>query len=68
MTREKAIAMLEQRIARLEIAQADPQLDPSEEEWRLLQDAKEETKELLQRIKSGDEAAIQEVSELLETG
>lgn len=68
MTREEAITMLEQHIARLEIAQGDAQLDPNEQEWQLLQDAKEETKELLQRVKAGDEAAIQEVSDLLEMG
>ena len=56
MTREEAITMLEQQIARLEIAQGDAQLDPYEQEWQLLQDAKEETKELLQRVKAGDEA------------
>jgi hypothetical protein len=54
--RVEAIAMLEQHIARLEIAQTDPQLDPSEAEWQLLQDAKEGSKKLLQRIKAGDEA------------
>jgi hypothetical protein len=42
MTREAAIAMLEQQIARLEIAQTDPQIDPNEEEWELLQETKEE--------------------------
>ena len=68
MTREEAITTLEQHIARLGIAQGDAQLDPNEQEWQLLQDAKEETKELLQRIKAGDEAAIQEVSDLLEMG
>jgi uncharacterized coiled-coil DUF342 family protein len=68
MTREEAIAMLEQHIARLEIAQADPQVDPNEEEWQLLQDTKEEAKELLERVKAGDEAALQEVSYLLEMG
>ena len=68
MTREEAITKLEQHIARLEIAQGDAQLDPNEQEWQLLQDAKEESKELLERIKAGDEAAIQEVSDLLEMG
>jgi uncharacterized protein YhaN len=43
-------------------------LIPNEAEWQLLQDAKEGTKELLQRIKAGDEAAIQEISDLLEMG
>lgn len=66
MTREDAIAILEQHIARLEIAQTDPQLDPNQEEWQLLQDAKEGAKGLLQRVKSGDESAIQEIDDLLE--
>jgi hypothetical protein len=66
MTREGAIAILEQHIARLEIAQTDPQRDPNEEEWQLLQDAKEGAKGLLQRVKAGDESAIQEIDNLLE--
>ena len=68
MTREKATAMLEQHIAKLEIAKTDPRVDPNEEEWQLLQDTKEEAKELLERVKAGDEAALQEVSYLLEMG
>ena len=67
MNREEITAILDQHIARLEIAQTDPQIDPNEEEWQLLQDAKGETKELLQRIKECDEAAIQEASDLLDT-
>jgi hypothetical protein len=44
MNREEAITMLGQHIAKLEIAQTDPQIDPNEEEWQLLQDTKEEPK------------------------
>jgi hypothetical protein len=56
MNGKEAIAMLEQHIARLEITEADP----NEEKWQLLTG-------LLQRVKAGDEAAIQEASDLLST-
>ena len=65
MNREEMIAMLEQHIERLELAQADPQADPQEEDWQLMQDALEGTTGLLQRVKAGDEAAIEKVSDLL---
>ena len=48
MTREELIAILEQHIKSLEYQQADPKLDPNEEDWQLIQDAKEGTKDLLQ--------------------
>jgi hypothetical protein len=66
MTREEIISMLEQHIERLEYQQADPYVDPQDEDWQLKQDALEGTTGLLQRVKAGDEAAIQEVSDLLE--
>jgi len=68
MTREEMIAMLEQHIENLEHAQADPEVDPQDEDWQMMQDALEGATGLLQRVKQGDEAAVQEVSELLETG
>ena len=68
MTREEMIAMLEQHIQNLEHAQADPEVDPQDEDWQMMQDALEGATGLLQRVQEGDEAAIQEVSELLETG
>jgi prefoldin subunit 5 len=63
MNREEAITTLEQHIARLETALADLQKD-----CQSMQDAVEGTNELLQRVKAGDEAAIREVSDLLEMG
>jgi hypothetical protein len=68
MTREEIIATLEQHIARLENAQADPKLDPNEEDWQLIQDAKEGTTGLLERVREGDKAALREASDLLEIG
>jgi hypothetical protein len=68
MTRDEMISMLEQHIECLERGQADPQLDPMEDDWRLMQDALDGTVGLLQRLKAGDKAAIEEVSALLETG
>jgi hypothetical protein len=35
MTGEEMIAMLEQHIESLEHQQADPQVDPNEEDWRV---------------------------------
>ena len=66
MNREEMIAMLEQHIENLERVQADPQVDPQEDDWQLMQDALEGTVGLLQLLRAGDEAAIQEVSDLLE--
>jgi hypothetical protein len=63
MTREKAIC-LEQLIATLESAQADPKVYPNEEDQQFIQDALGHATELLERIKAGD-GAIQEASELL---
>ena len=74
MTREKAIAILEQRIEKLERAQANPTLGPEETggpevilDPEMIQEGLEQSKDLLQRVKAGDEAAIQEVSGLSET-
>jgi len=66
MNREEMIAMLEQHIENLERVQADPQVDPQDEDWQMMQDALEGATGLLQRVQEGDEAAIQEVSDLLE--
>jgi len=60
----KAIC-LEQLIATLESAQADPKVYPNEEDQQFIQDALEHATELLERIKAGDEAAIQEFSDLI---
>jgi hypothetical protein len=67
MTRDEMILMLEQHIEAIERGQADPQVDPMEDDWQLMQDALEGTVRLLQQLKAGDKAAIQEVSHLLET-
>jgi hypothetical protein len=64
MTREEVIAILEQHIKSLEYQQADP----NEEDWQLIQDAKEGTTDLLKRVKAGDESAIQEIDDLLDMG
>jgi hypothetical protein len=64
MNREKLIAMLEQHIARLESTQADP----NEEDQQHIQNALDDSTGVLERIKAGDEGAIQEASDLLETG
>jgi hypothetical protein len=68
MTREVFIDMLEQHIARLESSQADPQVDPNEEDQQSIKDALDDAKEILERIKAGDEGAIQEASDLLKSG
>lgn len=52
--------MLEQQIERLEHQQTDPQVDPNEEDWQLMQDAKEGTTGLLQRVKAGEEASTRQ--------
>jgi hypothetical protein len=62
MTRDEIIAILEQHIKSLEYQQADP----NEEDWQLIQDAKEGTTG--QRVKAGNESAIQEINDLLEMG
>jgi len=66
MTREETIAIVEQYIRRLEFAQADPGVDPREEDQQRIQHAVEFAKELLERVKAGDESAIQEISELIQ--
>ena len=58
MNKEDAIAILEQRIGELERQKADPTVDPE-----MIQEGLEQFKDLLQRVKAGDEAAIQEVSD-----
>jgi hypothetical protein len=68
MNQEKIITMLEQHIARLQSAQADPHVDPNDEDQQSIQDALDDAKGLLERIKAGDDGAIQEVSDLLDTG
>jgi len=59
MTREEAITTLEQHIARLERESEWP----GKEDQQFTQDALEGAKELLQRVKAGDKAAIQEVAD-----
>jgi hypothetical protein len=66
MTREEIKAMLGQHIEGLQIAQET--IDPTEEEKQLFDDGLAGTKDLLRRTKEGDEAAIQEISDLLEMG
>jgi len=68
MTREKIIPILEQYIKRLGFAQADPQVDPKWEDQQFIDDALQEAKNLLERIKAGDDGAIQEASGLLGMG
>jgi hypothetical protein len=68
MTREVIIAMLEQLIATLENSQADPQVDPNKEDQQSIQDVLDDGKGILERIKAGDEGALQEASHLLEIG
>jgi hypothetical protein len=68
MTREEIIAILERRIKSMEFAQVDPQVDPREKDQQFIHDALERAKETLERIKAGDEAAIQELSDLFERG
>ena len=68
MTREKIIPILEQCIKRMEFAQADPQVDPNWEDQQFIDDALQEAKNLLERIKAGDDGAIQEASGLLGMG
>jgi ribosome assembly protein YihI (activator of Der GTPase) len=65
MNREEAITMLEQHIARLERVSESTL---GKEDQQFTQDAIDAAKELLERVKAGDEAAIQEVCDLLESG
>lgn len=48
--------------------QADPQVNPKWEDQQFIDDALQEAKNLLERIKAGDDGAIQEASDLLESG
>jgi hypothetical protein len=68
MAREKIIAILEQYIKRMEFAQAGPQVNPKWKDQQFIDDALQESKNLLERIKAGDDGAIQEASDLLESG
>jgi hypothetical protein len=68
MSREEAISILEQYIKRMEFTQADPQVNPKWEDQQFIDDALQEAKNLLERIKAGDDGAIQEASDLLESG
>ena len=71
MTREEIIPILEQYIKlqqyikRMEFAQADSQVDPKSEGQQVSDDALQEAKNLLERIKACDDGAIQEASDLL---
>ena len=68
MSREEAISILEQYIKRMEFAQADPKVNPKWEDQQFIDDTLQEAKNLLERIKAGDDGAIQEASDLLESG
>jgi len=64
MTREEIIAILEHYIKRMAFAQADPQVNPRKDQ-QFVDDALQEAKNLLERIKAGDDGAIQEASDLI---
>jgi hypothetical protein len=66
MSREEIIPLLEQYIKRMEFAQADPQVNPMWGDQQFIDDAIQEAKNLLERIKAGDDGAIQEASDLLD--
>jgi hypothetical protein len=66
MTKEEIIAGLERDIKGLEFAQVNSQVAPREEEQQRIDTALEETKELLEQIKAGDEELIQEISHILD--
>ena len=68
MSRKEAISILEQDIKRMEFAQADPQVNPKWKDQQFIDDALQEAKNLLERIKAGDDGAIQEASGLLGMG
>jgi hypothetical protein len=65
MTSEKIIPILEQYIKKMGFAQADSQVDPKSEDRQFIDDALQEAKNLLERIKAGDDGAIQEASDLI---
>jgi uncharacterized coiled-coil DUF342 family protein len=65
MSREVIIANLERYIKSLAFAQADAQVNPKWED-QLIDDALQEAKNLLERIKAGDDGAMQEASDLLD--
>jgi hypothetical protein len=66
MTREEIIAFLETCIKRMKFAQAHPQVHPKWKDQQCIDDGLQKAKNLLERTKAGDEAAIQEISDLLD--
>ena len=63
VTREEIIAMLEQVIRTLEFGVMNRQVDPREKDQECTGSVLEETKELLVRVKAGDEEAFRQISE-----